>query len=58
MLIRVLVEICASIEKRLKPWRRGRANRLRGARQALMTDVPDLPNFSHFHDASVAMPGA
>ncbi len=50
-LIRVLVEISSEIDRRLT---QGGAN----ARQAfdarvksLMTDVPDLPNFSHFHDA-------
>ncbi len=50
-LIRVLVEISTEIDQRLAE---GGAN----ARQvfdarvkSLMTDVPDLPNFSHFHDA-------
>jgi arginine decarboxylase len=50
-LIRVLVEIASEIDQRLA---QGGAN----ARQAfearvksLMTDVPDLPNFSYFHQA-------
>lgn len=50
-LIRVLVEVSSEIDERLT---RGGAN----AKQAfdarvksLMTDVPDLPNFSHFHQA-------
>jgi arginine decarboxylase len=50
-LIRVLVEISSEIDKRLA---KGGAN-VRQAFDArvksLMTDVPDLPNFSHFHDA-------
>jgi arginine decarboxylase len=50
-LIRVLVEISNEIDQRLV---QGGAN-VRQAFEArvksLMTDVPDLPNFSHFHDA-------
>jgi arginine decarboxylase len=50
-LIRVLVEISSEIDRRLT---QGGAN-VRQAFDArvksLMTDVPDLPNFSHFHDA-------
>lgn len=50
-LIRVLVEISSEIDQRLA---RGGPN-VRQAFEArvksLMTDVPDLPNFSHFHDA-------
>ena len=50
-LIRVLVEIGSEIDQRLA---QGGAN-VREAFEArvrsLMTDVPDLPNFSHFHDA-------
>jgi arginine decarboxylase len=50
-LIRVLVQICREIEDRL---RMGGAN-ARAAFEArvknLMQDVPDLPNFSRFHDA-------
>lgn len=50
-LIRVLVEICTEIEQRLA---QGGANARRdfeGRVTSLMTDVPNLPNFSHFHDA-------
>ena len=50
-LIRVLVEICGEIDRSL---RQGGANARKAfdARvKSLMTDVPDLPNFSHFHDA-------
>jgi arginine/lysine/ornithine decarboxylase len=50
-LIRVLVEISNEIDQRLA---QGGPN-VRAAFEArvksLMTDVPDLPNFSHFHDA-------
>jgi arginine decarboxylase len=50
-LIRVLVEISNEIDQRLT---QGGPN-VRAAFEArvksLMTDVPDLPNFSHFHDA-------
>jgi arginine decarboxylase len=49
-LIRVLAEICGEIERDLA---QGGANAIKAfdARvKNLMTDVPDLPNFSHFHD--------
>jgi arginine decarboxylase len=50
-LIRVLVTISHEIDQRLKE---GGAN-VRKAHDArvksLMTDVPDLPNFSHFHES-------
>jgi arginine decarboxylase len=48
-LIRVLAEICGEIERDLA---QGGANTVQAfdARvKSLMTDVPDLPNFSHFH---------
>lgn len=50
-LIRVLLEICHSIESDLE--RGGENGRKAFAKRvkALMEDVPDLPNFSHFHDA-------
>jgi arginine decarboxylase len=50
-LIRVLVEIAHSIENRLASG--GEAERVAFAARvkSLMTDVPDLPNFSHFHEA-------
>ena len=50
-LIRVLAEISSEIERDLA---QGGANAMVAflARvRSLMTDVPDLPNFSHFHDA-------
>jgi arginine decarboxylase len=49
-LIRVLVEICHGIERRLEAG--GEAERAAFAARvkSLMTDVPDLPNFSRFHD--------
>ena len=49
-LIRVLAEICSEIERDLA---QGGANAIKAfdARvKSLMTDVPDLPNFSHFHE--------
>jgi arginine decarboxylase len=49
-LLKVLVEISKGIEERLKsggePARKAFAARVK----ALMEDVPDLPNFSRFHD--------
>jgi arginine decarboxylase len=50
-LIRVLMEISRDIDQRLE---RGGANVRKAFDErvkSLMTDVPDLPNFSHFHDA-------
>lgn len=48
-LLRVLVELSAEIEKRLA--QNGGARQAFDARvKSLMTDVPDLPNFSAFHD--------
>ena len=50
-LIRVLAEISSEIERDLA---HGGANGIRAFDtrvKSLMTDVPDLPNFSHFHDA-------
>ncbi|HEV2983857.1 MAG TPA: hypothetical protein VGX46_05690 [Vicinamibacterales bacterium] len=50
-LLRVLVEISSEIDQRLA---RGGPNVRREFEvrvKSLMTDVPDLPNFSHFHDA-------
>ena len=50
-LIRVLAEISGEIDRSLS---QGGANARKSfdARvKSLMTDVPDLPNFSHFHDA-------
>ncbi|MDE1993404.1 MAG: decarboxylase [Rhizobiaceae bacterium] len=49
-LVRVLVEICRAIEKRLADG--GEAERVvfEARVRSLMTDVPDLPNFSRFHE--------
>jgi len=50
-LVRVLAEIAGEIDRGLK---KGGANARKtfDARvKSLMTDVPDLPNFSHFHNA-------
>lgn len=49
-LIRVLVEICDAIEVRLASGGDGEAAAFKARVKALMEDVPDLPNFSHFHD--------
>ncbi len=50
-LIRVLVEISHEIDQRLAH-EGSNARKVFEARvKSLMTDVPDLPNFSHFHDA-------
>jgi len=50
-LIRVLVEICQSIEERLSDGGEGERTAFAARVKSLMTDVPDLPNFSHFHEA-------
>lgn len=49
-LIRVLVEICRGIEKRLADGGEGERAAFAARVKSLMTDVPDLPNFSHFHE--------
>jgi arginine decarboxylase len=49
-LLKVLVEISKEIEERLESGG-GAARQAFAARvKSLMEDVPDLPNFSHFHD--------
>ncbi len=50
-LIRVLVEICHGIEKRLADGGPEEQAAFAARVKALMTDVPDLPNFSRFHEA-------
>ena len=50
-LIRVLVEICHGIEKRLADGGDGSEQAFAARVKSLMTDVPDLPNFSHFHES-------
>jgi arginine decarboxylase len=50
-LIRVLVEISSEIDERLVQGGPNVRQAFEGRVKSLMTDVPDLPNFSHFHDA-------
>ncbi|MBK6287961.1 MAG: decarboxylase [Gammaproteobacteria bacterium] len=57
-IVRVLAEIARDIDKQLR--RGGAAARAEFAARvkALMEDVPDLPNFSSFHDAFREDPGS
>jgi arginine decarboxylase len=50
-LIRVLVEISSEIDQRLVQGGPNVRQTFDARVKSLMTDVPDLPNFSHFHDA-------
>jgi arginine decarboxylase len=50
-LIRVLVEISREIEERLASGGEGARSDFAARVKSLMTDVPDLPNFSCFHEA-------
>lgn len=50
-LIRVMVEICTGLEKRLKQGGAEAQSSFAARVKSLMTDVPDLPNFSAFHAA-------
>jgi arginine decarboxylase len=50
-LIRVLVEICREIEERLESGGEGERKAFAARVKGLMTDVPELPNFSYFHEA-------
>jgi len=50
-LIRVLVEISNEIEERLAKGGPSARKTFEARVKSLMTDVPDLPNFSRFHDA-------
>jgi arginine decarboxylase len=50
-LIRVLVEISSEIDERLADGGPNVHQAFEARVKSLMTDVPDLPNFSHFHDA-------
>jgi arginine decarboxylase len=48
-LIRVLAEICGEIERDLAQGGLGAIKTFDARVKSLMMDVPDLPNFSHFH---------
>jgi arginine decarboxylase len=50
-LIRVLMEISRAVETRLEQGGDGERQAFAARVKSLMTDVPDLPNFSCFHDA-------
>lgn len=50
-LIRVLMQVCREIEDRLAGGGENGRAAFAARVKALMTDVPDLPNFSHFHEA-------
>jgi arginine decarboxylase len=50
-LIRVLFEICTRIDRDLAAGGEGARKALAARVKSLMDDVPDLPNFSHFHEA-------
>src|SRR5215469_12322017 len=50
-LIRVLMEISREIEQRLEQGGQGERDAFATRVNSLMTDVPELPNFSCFHDA-------
>jgi arginine decarboxylase len=50
-LIKVLVEISKSIEQRLARGGQGQQQAFAARVKSLMEDVPNLPNFSRFHDS-------
>ena len=49
-LLKVLVEISKEIEERLKSGGEAARKAFAARVKSLVEDVPDLPNFSHFHD--------
>jgi len=51
LLIKVLADISRDIEKRLAEGGSSEKSAFEAQVKSLMTDVPDLPNFSHFHPA-------
>ena len=51
LLIKVLAELSREIESRLAQGGPSEKEAFAGRVKSLMTDVPDLPNFSRFHDA-------
>ena len=50
-LLRVLLEICGEIEDGLRNGGEGARKAFAARTKSLMHDVPDLPNFSRFHEA-------
>jgi arginine decarboxylase len=50
-LIRVLAEIAGEVDRGLKQGGENGRKTFEARVKSLMKDVPDLPNFSHFHDA-------
>lgn len=50
LLISVLLKICGSIDTKLKHGGEAEQKAFAARVKALMKDVPDLPNFSHFHE--------
>ncbi len=55
-LIKVLADISRDIEKKLGDSRSEAAQTFKGRVKSLCEDVPDLPNFSRFHDSFRANP--
>ena len=51
LLLRVLVEISSEIDRRLAEGGPNVRSTFEARVKSLITDVPNLPNFSHFHDA-------
>ncbi len=49
-LLKVLVEISKEIDERLKSGGEAARTAFAARVKSLVTDVPNLPNFSHFHD--------
>src|SRR3979409_2273405 len=50
-LVRVLAEIAGEVDRGLTQGGVNARKTFEGRVKSLMTDVPDLPNFSHFHEA-------
>ena len=50
-LIRVLAEIAGEVDRGLTQGGANARKTFEARVKSLMTDVPDLPNFSHFHDS-------
>jgi arginine decarboxylase len=50
-LIRVLAEIAGEVDRRLTQGGANARNTFEARVKSLMTDVPNLPNFSHFHQS-------